>query len=61
MFFFGFFFRFAALCDQLKSKNIFSVQTVFSHLAASEDPAEDAFLSGRRYLVDGLFATYYSS
>jgi alanine racemase len=32
----------AALAVLLK-KNIFTVQSVFSHLAASEDPAEDAF------------------
>lgn len=32
----------AALAEILK-KNTFTVQSVFSHLAASEDPAEDAF------------------
>ena len=31
------------LCDQLKKKNYFSIQTVFSHLASSEDEKEDAF------------------
>ncbi len=31
------------LCIDLKKKNYFSVQSVFSHLAASEDAAEDAF------------------
>lgn len=32
-----------ALCSELKKKNYFSVQSVFSHLAASEDEKEDAF------------------
>lgn len=31
------------LCVELKKKNYFSVQSVFSHLAASEDANEDAF------------------
>jgi alanine racemase len=40
-----------ALCDQLKSKNTLTVQTVFSHLAASEDADEDAFtlLQAKRF------------
>lgn len=32
-----------AFCEQLKKKNYFSIQTVFSHLASSEDEKEDAF------------------
>lgn len=31
------------LCEQLKHKSWFKVETVFSHLAASEDSAHDAF------------------
>ena len=31
------------LCEHLKKKNYFTVQSVFSHLAASEDETEDAF------------------
>ncbi len=31
------------LCEELKKKNYFTVQSVFSHLAASEDEQEDAF------------------
>ncbi len=31
------------LCELLKKKNYFTVQSVFSHLAASEDEQEDAF------------------
>lgn len=31
------------LCRELKKKNYFTVQSVFSHLAASEDEQEDAF------------------
>ncbi|MFT3845570.1 MAG: bifunctional UDP-N-acetylmuramoyl-tripeptide:D-alanyl-D-alanine ligase/alanine racemase [Lacibacter sp.] len=31
------------LCNELKKKNYFTVQSVFSHLAASEDVNEDAF------------------
>jgi alanine racemase len=39
-----------ALADVLK-KNVFTVQSVFSHLAASEDPAEDEFtlLQAKRF------------
>ncbi len=31
------------LCEELKKKNYFTIQSVFSHLAASEDEKEDAF------------------
>ncbi|MEJ8816817.1 bifunctional UDP-N-acetylmuramoyl-tripeptide:D-alanyl-D-alanine ligase/alanine racemase [Lacibacter sp. H407] len=40
-----------ALCQQLTAKNTFTVQSVFSHLAASEDVNEDAFtlLQSKRF------------
>ncbi len=40
-----------ALCTQLIAKNIVTVQSVFSHLAASEDANEDAFtlLQAKRF------------
>lgn len=40
-----------ALCDQLIKKNTFTIQSVFSHLAASEDADEDAFtlLQAKRF------------
>lgn len=40
-----------ALCTQLNAKNTFTVQSVFSHLAASEDANEDAFtlLQSKRF------------
>jgi len=41
----------AALAMLLK-KNSFTVQTVFSHLAASEDPAEDAFTLAQAKLFE---------
>jgi alanine racemase len=40
------------LCDQLKSGNHFSIQSVFSHLAASEDEAEDLFTTQQAKLFD---------
>lgn len=36
-----------ALCDALKQENAVRVRSIFSHLAASEDPAEDEFTRGQ--------------
>ncbi|WP_298062132.1 alanine racemase [uncultured Rikenella sp.] len=36
-----------ALCDALKRENAVRVRSIFSHLAASEDPAEDEFTRGQ--------------
>ncbi len=40
------------LCHILQSGNRFSIQTVFSHLAASEDPASDNFTSQQAILFE---------
>ena len=40
------------LCEQLKQGNCFSIQSVFSHLAASEDAAEDNFTNEQARLFN---------
>lgn len=34
-----------SLCEMLKDDNVFKIQSVFSHLVASENPAQDSFTS----------------
>lgn len=48
------------LCDELKKKNYFTVQSVFSHLAASEDEKEDAFTLQQAKLFEDA-CTYIQS